>query len=127
MTATDTAAEITGITDQQLTALQAGGWDDDSVEGPPIWKRVMEPEDGEQMVQWVRWDPTTWASIWSAAMDAPPSGPSQNADFGGELHLWSNFDVMLAGCDEKARGLKPVTQGEATKQEDSFAQLLAAS
>lgn len=51
MTAEDTAAaEITGITDQELAALQSGGWSDDRTDTPG-WRRDVEVGDGEWVYQ----------------------------------------------------------------------------
>ena len=111
MTATDTAtaeAAVTGITDEQLTALQSGGWGDNDAALLPAWKR--EFENGERMFQWIF--PSNFVS-----------GPRWIADSRGEGVRLNSLDEALAWCDERAGGGEPAEAGSATKQEDRFALL----
>ena len=107
MTATDTAetAVVTGITEEQLTVLQAGGWGDDDT-GEPGWER--EFEAGERMSQWI------FPNFVSA-----PRWIANSRDEGVRLNT---LDEALTWCDEQAGGRKPAEAGSATKQEDRFAQ-----
>ena len=114
MTATDTAAAETaaGITDQQLTALQAGGWGDDGG-AEPGWEREAEAKDGGGRVRQRVWPLPAWGR-WYANSGDDRTG----ADV---------FDEALAWCDEQAGGRKSDKTGSATKQENRFASLTAAS
>ena len=105
---TDTEAAVTGITDDQLTALQAGGWrdDDDEGTGVPGWKRFVKVGDGE----------------WEDQLIFPSAFAGWNADCDAKDDIWrATFDEALAWCDERVGGDKPAKAGSATKQEDRFA------
>ena len=105
-TGTDASGAVTGITDQELTALVEGGWCD-AASGLPRWGRMVEAGDGERIDQ--RVFPSIFAG-WSA------SSYGENEFSQGGL----TFDGALAWCDERAGGRKPAKPGSATKQEDHF-------
>ena len=108
MTAADTAAAeaaVTGITDQELTALRAGGWDDDGT-STPGWSREVKVGDGE----------------WEDQLIFPSIFTGWDADCGDEDDIWrATLDEVLACCDERVGDAKPAEEGSATKQEDRFA------
>ena len=109
MTAADTeTAVVTGITEEQLVALQAGGWGDDDT-GSPGWERDMKAGGGERMSQWIF--PSNFVS-----------GPRWIANSRDEGVRLNTLDEALTWCDEQAGGRKPAEAGSATKQEDRFAQ-----
>ena len=123
MTATDTeAAEITGITDQELVALQAGRWGDDRTYTPG-WERRVKEEDGGWMLQRVFLSTTDsgWMSQHMSHVSAP-SASQRISNFEGQINWWNRLDEALAECDKLAGGRKPDEEGSATKQEDIFAQ-----
>ena len=101
------AAAVCGITDQQLAALQSGGWRDD-VTDTPGWQRLMETSAGGLVSQMVRPDGD---SKWYAY-----------SGLGSRSPLLNSFEEVLAWCDEWAGELVPKA-GTATKQEDRFALL----
>ena len=105
---TAAAAAICGISDQQLVALNDGGWGDDG--GRPGWKREVTAQDGGRMWQRI-WALRDWG-IWYAKS-------------GGDTTWADGFDKALAWCDERTWGRKPAEPGSATKQEDRFAELAA--
>ena len=105
MTAT---AVITGISDEQLAALQNGGWRDDRI-GHPGWKRDVEVGDGRWMIQQVF---PSHDGTWSCLCNG----------FDRRWQFDLTFDGALAWCDEQVGGCKPAKAGSATKQEDRFAQ-----
>ena len=114
MTAAAAAAAVTGITDQELTALRAGGWDDDLTDTPG-WKRFMKAGDGEWAHQLI------FPSFlgWNAGGNA---GWTANTD--GEEECLNTFDEALARCNERAGGFA-FEPGSATKQEDRFTRMAA--
>ena len=109
MTAKDAAAEITGITDEQLTALQNGGWNDDST-NTPGWRRALKVEGGGWVFQWIGPVYFFSSSEWKA-------------DSQGKNTWWNTFEEALAWCDERTRGGVPEAAPEdtTTKQETLFA------
>ena len=128
--ATDTAAAaVTGITDQQLTALQAGRWDDDAHSIWPGWERAVGEEDEDGGV-FQRLYLSTTDSGWTsqhASHAGVPSASQKISNFEGQLNWWNSLDEAVAECDKLAGGRKPAEEGSATKQEDRFAKMLAAS
>ena len=105
-TTTDTTAAATGITEEQLVALQAGGWDDDG-HGTPGWERAVETDDGGRADQLVF--PCAFGG-WDANANS----------YVGDVIRQVTFDEALAWCDKQAGGRKPAKAGSATKQEDRF-------
>ena len=103
-------AAVTGITEEQLAALQRGGWgDNDAI--LPGWKREVKVGNGDWENQWIF--PSVFTG-WNAV--------STN----GEDDIWQvGFDEALAWCDNLAGGRKPAEAGSVTKQEDRFALLPA--
>ena len=112
MTATGTAAAVTGITDDQLVVLQAGGWDDDDDSVTPGWVREVKAESGERTRQ------RMFLLLFAY-------GPRWNAYSGGEDIWRSSLDDVLVWCDEQTGGGEPAEAGSATKQEDRFARCIA--
>ena len=116
MTATDTASAATGITEEQLTALVEGRWQDAPDNGKPGWNRDLDG-DGEIVHQWL---------FPFNAPDDPGVRWSANSSgtHSGSRHVFVNsLDEALAWCDQRAGGSKPDEEGSATKQEEGFALL----
>ena len=106
---TETAAAVTGITDDQMSALRRGGWHDDDSDTPG-WRR--EAIDGDKWVtQWVFPSFFDCDSRW-------------NADSDGGSEWVRNFEEAMKVCDGLANGY-PSGAGTATKQEDRFARRAA--
>ena len=104
-----TAAAAAGITDEQLAALQAGGWDDADADTPG-WQRFMDTSTGGWISQAMYTDDDfKWYALAGFAHRSP---------------LLDSFEEVLAWCDEWAGELVPKA-GAATKQEDRFAELAA--
>ena len=115
MTATDTAtATAAGITEEELAALQAGGWDDYGTDSP-CWEREVRAESGEWTLQRVFPFIYERVSRWDANSD------------GETANFRNGIGEALAWCDKKVGGAKPDKPGSATEQEDRFALALAAS
>ena len=118
MTATDTAAAVTGVTEEQLTALVEGQWQDADLLDTPRWKRALVGGKDKWMFQ----------DIYPFNA-ADGSGVRWNADSGsrsGDEHIIVNsLDEALSWCDQWAAGRKSVKPGSATKQENRFALLAA--
>ena len=120
MTATD-AAVVTGVTEEQLTALVEGRWRDapgvSDDDGMPGWDRDLDG-DGGSVHQWIFPFLSYFVSgvRWSA---------NSNAESGGGNVFVNSLDEALSWCDERAAGRKSDEEGSATKQENLFAQMLA--
>ena len=112
-TATDAAAAVTGISDQELAALIEGGWRDDRTDTPG-WERAVKVGGGRRMRQKVFAPAFAYGNGWKA-------------DSEGEVVWRDSLDQALAWCDEQAGDRKPAEPGSATEQEDRFASLTAAS
>ena len=144
--ATDTATAITGITEEQLAALQNGGWGDDTDgDGRPGWRRAAVPveadadddaeaeadaedKDDETTLQWVGLsEDGRWESLQLSLASTVVSDSQRNYRIGRDTISWDSFDEMLVWCDEQVRGAKPAKPSSATKQEDRFALMAAAS
>ena len=115
MAAADTATEaaVTGISDQELVALIAGGWRDDDTDTPG-WKRAVKVGGGKRMRQRVFAPAFAYGNGWKA-------------DSEGKVVWRDSLDEALDWCDEQAGGAKLAEPGSATEQEDRFARLAAAS
>ena len=116
---TDTAV-VTGVTEEQLTALVEGQWQDDDDLDTPRWERAVVV-GGEDM----------WMFQWIFPfIAADGSGVRWTANSGGthsgNEHVFVNsLDEALSWCDERAGDRKPAAAGSVTKQENRFAELAA--
>ena len=128
MTATDTAAAVTGITNEQLAALQNGGWRDGDGVDTPGWGRMLEDEaeadaegeDGGQVQLVYPVDDGRWETEHRVFTDIA-SDSRQNMKIESQFNWWNSLEEALAGCDELAGDRKPAKPGSATEQEDRFA------
>ena len=102
------AAEITGISDAQLTELTAGGWSDDSSVTPGWRREVKDAALGEE----------EWQSVFPSIIH-----PGWKARFGpwGGTNTGS-LEEALRWCDNQVgNGEVLSADGSATKQEERFA------
>ena len=122
MTAADTAtaeAAVTGITDEELSALQAGGWGDTDANTPGWRREVKRGRRGRRQRIFPVIGGGGHAFVWNAE--------SRRSDSEYE-HVWLNsLDEALVWCDERVGGREPAKAGSATEQEDRFARLAAAA
>ena len=121
MTATDTAAAaVTGVTEEQLTALQAGRWQDYENLDTPCWKRAVVVGGKDR---WLFQEITPFiAADGSSVRWSADSGGSHS---GGDHIDVNSLDEALSWCDQYAAGRLTEEEGSATKQEDRFARMLA--
>ncbi len=107
MAGTKTAAA--GISDEQLEALIAGGWEDDGTDTPG-WRRwvlVVDEISERRVLQWVF--PSFGDHSW-------------NVEVCPDDKMWvDGLDKALTRCDDWAGSRKiAAPEGAATKQEDRF-------
>ena len=120
MTATDTAAAaVTGITEEQLAALQDGGWCDTHSVSTPGWRRdfvaVLSEDDAELV----------WQQVWLS-----DCGRWFASSKGETAVFHDSLEKMLAWCDDRAGDAKPTFPAKPsppTKQEALFARMAAAA
>ena len=119
-TAETAAAAVTGVTEEQLTALVEGRWQDYENLDTPCWKRAVVVGGKDR---WIFQEITPFiaADGSSVRWDADSGGTHS----GGEHICVNSLDEALAWCDQRAVSLEIDDKGTATKQENRFARMVA--
>ena len=116
---TEQAADttITGITPEELTRLQAGGWEDSIYLGPRWKRRVEGDEQSRGETQYI--EPSLRVDDWLASFSEDGEDDDDECNFG--YVVTANIDEAMRHSERSpSRQVKPAA-GPCTHQTEAFA------